>query len=139
MLATATILSELQDKFGVESITPQPTRDEIPTFWTPREKIHEVIRHLKTQVADPYKMLYDITAIDERVRTPRDGEPPSDFTVVYHLFCYARNEYIRIKVPLQSDALRLPTITDVWPSANWYEREVWICLASFLTATRTLP
>jgi len=125
MLATATILSELQDKFGVESITPQPTRDEIPTFWTPREKIHEVIRHLKTQVADPYKMLYDITAIDERVRTHRDGEPPSDFTVVYHLFSYARNEYLRIKVPLQSDALRLPTITDVWPSANWYEREVW--------------
>jgi NADH-quinone oxidoreductase subunit C/D len=125
MLATATILSELQDKFGVESITPQPTRDEIPTFWTPREKIHEVIRHLKTQVADPYKMLYDITAIDERVRTHRDSEPPSDFTVVYHLFSYTRNEYLRIKVPLQSDALSLPTITDVWPCANWYEREVW--------------
>ncbi len=125
MLATATILSELQDRFGVESIAPQPTRDEVPTFWTPREKIHEVVRHLKTQVADPYKMLYDITAIDERVRTHRDGEPPSDFTVVYHLFSYARNEYLRIKVPLQSEALNLPTITDVWPCANWYEREVW--------------
>jgi NADH-quinone oxidoreductase subunit C/D len=123
--ADTTIISELQGQFGAEAVTPQQTRDEVPTFWTSREKLPEIVRQLKTRVTEPYRMLYDITAIDERVRMHRDGEPPSDFTVVYHLLSFGRNQYIRIKVPLKAEDLHLPTITDVWPAANWYEREAW--------------
>lgn len=125
MIANATILSDLAEKFGAESVVPQATRDEVPTFWTQREKVADVLRHLKTQAVDPYKVLYDVTAIDERVRTHREGQPASDFSVVYHLLSYGRNEYIRIKVALQKDDLHIPTVTGVWPCANWYEREVW--------------
>ncbi len=124
-VANTTILSELQDKFGAGSIVPQETRDHIPTFWAPRDQIHDIVRHLKSGVPSPYKMLYDLTAIDERVRTHRDGEPGSDFTLIYHLLSFERNEYIRIKAALKSDDLHVKTITNVWPSANWYEREVW--------------
>ncbi len=46
-------------------------------------------------------MLYDLTAIDERVRNHRQDQPESDFTVVYHLLSFDRNEDIRIKVPLK--------------------------------------
>ena len=70
-------------------------------------------------------MLYDLTAIDERARKHREGQPDSDFTVVYHLLSFGRNEYVRVKVPLKSDHLALDTATDIWPAANWYEREVW--------------
>ncbi|MGH9377585.1 MAG: NADH-quinone oxidoreductase subunit C/D [Terriglobia bacterium] len=125
MIANATILSDLAEKFGAESIAPQATRDEVPTFWTQRENISDVLHHLKTRVSDPYKVLYDVTAIDERVRTHREGQPASDFSVVYHLLSYGRNEYIRIKVALKADDLHVPSITGVWPCANWYEREVW--------------
>ncbi|TAM81578.1 MAG: NADH-quinone oxidoreductase subunit C/D [Acidobacteria bacterium] len=125
MIANATILQDLQEKFGEASIAPQQVRDEIPTFWTSREKVHDVVRYLKDEVARPYRMLYDITATDDRVRQNRQGLPASDFTVIYHLLSFERNEYIRIKVPLKEDSLNLPTITDVWPAANWYEREVW--------------
>ncbi len=125
MITNATILQELQAKFGEAFITPHPARDEVPTLWTSKEKVHEVIDYLKNQVASPYRMLYDITATDDRVRQHRDGLPASDFTVIYHLLSFERNEYIRIKVPLKGDSLSLPTITDVWPAANWYEREVW--------------
>lgn len=125
MIETETILSDLREKFGVEAVTPQLVRDEVPTFWTTRDKVHEMVRHLKAGVPDPYQVLYDVTAIDERVRTHREGQPASDFTVVYHLLSYRRNEYLRIKVPLKLDDVHLPTITDVWPCANWYEREVW--------------
>lgn len=125
MIATETILTELQEKFGADSVQPQQARDQIPTFWTPRGSIVELLRHLKNQVANPYKVLYDVTAIDERARVHRDGQPDSDFTVVYHLLSYDRNEYLRIKVPLKSDDLHVPTVTGVWPCANWYEREVW--------------
>ncbi len=70
-------------------------------------------------------MLYDLTAIDERMRQHREGQPASDFTVVYHLLSFDRNEYLRIKVALAEGRLSLPTITHIWPAANWYEREVW--------------
>ena len=125
MIANATILQELQQKFGEASIAPQPARDQVPTLWTTKEKSHEVVQCLKNEVARPYRMLYDITATDDRLRQHRDGMPASDFTVIYHLLSFERNEYIRIKVPLKEDSLSLPTITNVWPSANWYEREVW--------------
>jgi NADH-quinone oxidoreductase subunit C/D len=125
MIANATILQELQQKFGDASIAPQAARDQVPTFWTSKEKLHEIVQHLKSEVARPYRMLYDITATDDRVRQHRVSPTPSDFTVIYHLLSFERNEYIRIKVPLQEDSLSLPTITDVWPAANWYEREVW--------------
>ena len=125
MIATATVLGELQEKFGEQSITPQATRDEVPTFWTPRSKVHEILLHLKTKVADPYRMLYDLTAIDERVRIHREGQPPSDFTIVYHLLSFGRNEYVRIKVALEASDLQIGTITDLWQNANWLEREVW--------------
>ena len=43
-------------------------------------------------------MLYDLTAIDERVRTTPPEQPASDFTVVYHLLSFERNADVRIKV-----------------------------------------
>ncbi len=125
MIAETTIRSELQDRFGEAEFTEQKSPDRIPTFWMSREKAHEVLSWLKHEVAGPYKMLYDMTAIDERARVFRDGQPASDFTVVYHLLSLDRNEYLRVKVPLQEAGLHVPTITDLWPSANWYEREVW--------------
>jgi NADH-quinone oxidoreductase subunit C/D len=125
LVASPTVVDELQEKFGPAAITPQETRDSIPTFWTQKDKIREVVAFLKNEIAQPYKMLYDLTAIDERVRTHRDGEPESSFTVVYHLLSFERNQYIRVKVPLLADHLSLPSITSIFPAANWYEREAW--------------
>ncbi len=125
MIASASILDLLEERFGAALIARQETRDAMPTFWTPRENVQEILRWLKFEVDRPYRMLYDLTAIDERERANRQGQPPSDFTVVYVLFSFARNEYIRIKVALSESALSLGTITGIWPSANWYERELW--------------
>ncbi len=119
------IITDLKTAFGDTILAAQPTRDEIPTLWVTSERVNDVLRHLKTGVDRPYKMLYDLTAIDERTRKHRQDQPPSDFTVVYHLLSYERNEDIRIKVPLTGETPSLPTITNLWQSANWYEREVW--------------
>jgi len=115
---------ELQNELGLPG-APQAVRDDIPTFWVPKSDIHEAIHSLLSSIPDPYTMMYDLTAIDERGRTHRDGQPPSDFTVVYHLYSFERNAYVRLKVALNETQLSLPTITDIFPSANWYEREVW--------------
>ncbi|MDC4223049.1 MAG: NADH-quinone oxidoreductase subunit C [Candidatus Manganitrophus sp.] len=50
-----------------------------------KEKIHDLLRYVKNEIDRPYKMLYDLTGIDERVRVHREGQPDSDFTAVYHL------------------------------------------------------
>jgi NADH-quinone oxidoreductase subunit C/D len=122
------IFQELQEVFGEASVRPQATRDGrdgIPTFWAPRDKAREMLRYLKTEAERPYRFLYDLTAIDERVRADRGDGPASDFTVVYHLLSFERNQDVRIKVALRGERPSLDTITDVWPSANWYEREAW--------------
>ena len=124
-MATALIADhELEQELGPDA-RPQATRDGIPTYWVQRGEIHEAVRHLRNDVPKPFKMLYDLTAIDERAHKHRNGGPSSDFTVVYHLFSYERNSYVRLKVPLDRSRLSLPSIVNVCPVANWYEREVW--------------
>src|SRR5579863_6793195 len=115
----------LISEFGASPAGSEAYRDGIPTFWAHREHLHDILTFLKDRALGPYKMLYDLTAIDERTRTQRFGEPHGDYTVVYHLFSFERNEYIRLKTALDRDALSVDTITDLWPAANWYEREVW--------------
>jgi NADH-quinone oxidoreductase subunit C/D len=125
MNSTSTIFEELEQVFAGVAFVPQVTRDDIPTLWVAQDEAHKILRYLKTEAAKPYLMLYDLTAIDERFRSHREGRPPGDFTVVYHLLSFERNQDIRLKVPLAGEYPSLPTMTDLWPAANWYEREVW--------------
>ena len=124
MIPTPVIENAILQRLG-SGARLQETRDRIPTFWVKKDHVHGLLNHLKREIDKPYKMLYDLSAIDERMRTHRDGQPPSKFTVVYHLLSFDRNEYLRIKVALEESQLSLPSITDIWPAANWYEREVW--------------
>ncbi len=121
----ATAVDQLQEKFPQVSLVRESARDGIPTAWIPAGHVSELMQFLKTGIEQPYAMLYDLTGIDERVRVNRDGQPASDVTVVYHLLSFERNEYIRLKVALHTNHLSLPSITAIWPAANWYEREVW--------------
>lgn len=117
------VVRELFAKFG-EGLVFQPTKDDVPTVWVPREQLTEVLRFLRNS-PKPYVMLYDLSAIDERLRKHRDGQPKSDFTVFYHLLSIERNSDVRIKVALCESDLKLPTVIGIWPNADWYEREVY--------------
>ncbi|OGV44396.1 MAG: NADH-quinone oxidoreductase subunit C/D [Lentisphaerae bacterium GWF2_57_35] len=103
----------------------QETIDGIPTLWVDAENVRPVLLYLKTEARAPYRMLYDLTAIDERERIHRKGQPACDFSVVYHLMSFERNEDVRLKVPLRQERLSVRSVTDLWPGANWYEREMW--------------
>src|SRR5512146_1437811 len=96
------VTRELQLRYGGQVII-QPTKDAIPTVWVAKEQVRDVLRFLKTGKAQPFRMLYDLTAIDERTRIHREGQPDSDFTVVYHLFSFERNADLRLKVALVGD------------------------------------
>ncbi|MGH8327154.1 MAG: NADH-quinone oxidoreductase subunit C, partial [Steroidobacteraceae bacterium] len=119
------IAVELTRRFGERAITPQATRDDVATFWTDREHLRALLEYLKIEARPPLAMLLDLTAIDERLRTHRQGQPPSDFTLVYHLMPFEGGQDVRLKLPLEGSDPSVPTIIDLWPNADWYEREVW--------------
>lgn len=115
------IVAELYEKFGESAFVQQASADNTPTLWIGSEQLHEVLRSLKPS----YEMLYDLFGIDERLRDNRQGQPESDFTVVYHLLSLSQNKEIRLKVATQEPNIEVPTICELWPNANWYEREAW--------------
>jgi NADH-quinone oxidoreductase subunit C/D len=123
--ALAAVLDEIDARFPGAGIVRQETKDGIPTAWVPAEQAPAVLRFLKEEAPRPFRMLYDLTAIDERSRAHREGQPPSDLTVVYQLLSFDRNADVRIKVPLRGESPALKSIVEIWPSANWYEREAW--------------
>ena len=124
MVENITVEEEIKQKLGDKIIYHQETKDDFPTIWVQKDSIVSALNHLKNEIENPYRMLYDLTAIDERSNNKRNGLPNSDFTVVYHLLSFDRNEDIRLKVPLKESDLTIPSITGLWQNANWYEREV---------------
>ncbi len=110
---------------GGAELTRQLTVDGIETFWVSREHLISVLQHYKTIVQKPFELLYDLCGIDERSRQKKNGSPSADFTIVYTLLSFERNTFLRIKVALRGDYPSLPSISSLWPNANWYEREVY--------------
>lgn len=119
------ILQDFKNKIADSIIYEQETKDKIPTFWINKENVVHVLKYLKDEIDDPFKMLYDLTAIDERARTHKNNFPGTDFTIVYLLLSFGRNSYIRIKVPLKGEYPSLPSVANLWDNANWYEREIY--------------
>ena len=120
-LVHSQVEENLYRQFGEDLFVAQYCADKIPTVWVSRKRLIEVLEFLKPS----FSMLYDLFAIDECTRVHRDGQPNSDFTVVYQLLSMERNQDLRIKVALAESDLSLPTIIAIWPNANWYEREAW--------------
>lgn len=119
------LYEQLSVRFGDAMLAEQKTADNIPTFWVAGDRLIDVVSYLKTKIDHPFRTLYDLTALDERVRTRRADQPASTFTLVYQLLSYERNQDVRLKVPLSVDFPSVPSVIGVWPAADWYEREVW--------------
>jgi NADH-quinone oxidoreductase subunit C len=84
------------------------------TFEIAPARIVNVCRFLKTQ--QEFVRLSTVTGVDRYPDEPR-------FEVVYHLHSLARNQRLRLKCRLESANPEIDSVTAVWRSANWYERE----------------
>ena len=117
------VVSDLISRFGDE-VAVQPTVDPFPTVWIGREQVTDVLRFLKNDSEKPYELLYDLSGIDERLRKHRSEQPDAEFSVFYHLLSLSGDRDVRVKVALQDgDDLHIPTVSNIYPNANWYERE----------------
>ncbi len=140
--ADQSLAGVLAKRFG-DAVAQVPETSDMITFTVRQERVKEVLRYLKNEAAPRFLRLEDVTAIDEsarRARRPyrdptnsgagdcaavaRHVEDGADFTLVYHLLSFENVSRIRLKVPLGNDAAAVTSITDLWPCANWYEREV---------------
>jgi len=98
-----------------------------------REALLEIVRFLKEDPEMDFNVLMDLSAVDNLTYPspsplPEGGEGEikrSRFEVVVHLYSLAKNHRLRLKVPVEEADSTVPTLTGIWPAADWYEREVW--------------
>jgi NADH-quinone oxidoreductase subunit C len=109
-------VEKLQQQFPDLFFEVRRFRDEV-TVYVPREHIVAVCRFLKEDVEVRYNYLSDLTGNDWLDRDPR-------FEVIYHLYSLEHFTRLRLKVRVPEDDCTCPTVTQVWGTANWHEREV---------------
>jgi NADH dehydrogenase I D subunit len=137
----------LKERFG-DAIRQTPETSDMLTYDVAESRAKEVLKFLKTEASRKYLRLDDLTAIDESARRDQkpitdydgsaaheispDGKSPRpdkgiypDYTVVYHLLSFDPPGRLRLKVGLTGREPATRTVTDLWPSANWYERETY--------------
>ncbi|WP_045389790.1 NADH-quinone oxidoreductase subunit C [Falsirhodobacter sp. alg1] len=109
-------LSALIEMRCADSIIAQTVAFNELTIEIAASQIVQVCEALKQDVACRFNVLVDITAVDH-------PERPKRFDVVYHLLSMHQNHRVRLKCQLDEDEM-MPSLTAVFPAANWYEREV---------------
>ena len=87
------------------------------TLIVPRESIVAVCNFLKTTPGFEFNFLADLCGFD------RGPEEEPRFEVNYHLFSTTKHHRLRLKVLLTEDDVHVPTVSGVWRTANWHERE----------------
>jgi NADH-quinone oxidoreductase subunit C len=112
----------------VRAAVPGATVETLPSIDMPaasidRDHLVEVCQTLRTHPALQFSVLLDVTAVDRLPASPR-------FEIIYLLVCLgeaygsAPARRLRLKVSLTNDSPAVPTVSSVWPAANWAEREV---------------
>lgn len=100
-----------------DRVTAHSVANDELTLYTTHSHIVDLLTFLRDDENCLFSQLMDVTAIDYPSR-------PARFEVVYNLLSLRKNRRIRVKVPME-EGLGIPSVTEVYPSAGWFEREVW--------------
>ena len=115
MSKIADLVERLKEKFPQAVEETVFFRDE-HTIRIVREHLLEVLGFLKEDPDYAFNFLSDLCGVDYMGRDPR-------FEVVYHLYSLEHKHRLRVKVSLAEGDLAIPSVTSVWKTANWHERE----------------
>jgi NADH-quinone oxidoreductase subunit C len=116
-MKTSLTLKKLTEKFPDSIIETHSFRDD-DTAVVKKEDVIKVFSFLRDDPALLYNFMMDLTAVDYMGREPR-------FEVVYHLYSLKYNARIRIKARVSEADGAIDSITSLWKSADWFEREVY--------------
>src|SRR5438093_3707383 len=115
---TAGLIALLGEAVPNAQLEEAPGVDLQPTLYAARDAMPALTRALRDRPELAFTLLVELTAVDYWPREPR-------FEVVYLVVSIAHRRRLRVKVRLHGDDPRVATASDVWPAANWLEREVW--------------
>jgi len=108
----------IQQQYGegavMESFINEPN-DHMPVLVIDKAKWHEVAQLVKDHQDMKFDYLMNLAGVDYE----------KYMEVVYHFYSYARNEYLAVKVQTDRDGGSVPTVMDIWATADWHEREAY--------------
>jgi NADH-quinone oxidoreductase subunit C len=111
----AELLDSLSQLLGPKIMERTDFRGETSYAILP-ENLREVMKFCRDELSFDY--LLDITSVDNFGEEPR-------FEVVYELYSLGMAVHLRFKLRLSEDVGAVDTVSDIWPTANWHEREIY--------------
>src|SRR5262249_45946283 len=118
LMDSAALLAHLQGALPEARFEGAPSNDRQTTVYAAPDTLHATLLALRDRPELRFAFLAELTAADYHPREPR-------FELVYILVSIERGLRLRLKVPLPAHDPHVPTCSDIWPAANWLEREVW--------------
>ena len=115
-MTSLALAQQLRSKFPDLISEPVEFRGELSVQISDAERLPEICEVAKKDLGFDY--LVDITSLDNYGDDPR-------FTLVYHLYGYGHRCYLRLKEQVSEEKSEAPTLTGVWRTADWHEREIY--------------
>ena len=109
------LVTAVTAQFADEASVEGEDSDGNPIFRVGADHVIDVLRWLRDDELTAFDLLADLTVIDWTERSPR-------FDVVYHLYSLKKNHFLTVKVGCE-DGDGVPSVVDLWGTANWHERE----------------
>jgi NADH-quinone oxidoreductase subunit C len=110
------LASQLRDKFPELLSVPTEFRGEVTLVVADAQRIADVSRYAKSELG--FDLLLDLSSVDNYGDDPR-------WTVVYELYGVGHNVHLRLKTHVSEEKSELPTVSTVWRTADWHEREIY--------------
>lgn len=112
------IIERIKEQYASTVIDSHDFRDD-QTVTVKKNCGIEFFKFLRDDPSLAFNFLMDITAVDYLAK--KDDR----FEVVYHLYSLKHNHRLRVKIPVSSEDCNADSVTPLWKTANWYEREIW--------------
>lgn len=109
------VADRLQERLGANFLGRVDFRGEL-TVMVASGEAKEALRFCRDELG--FDCLLDISSLDHFDEEPR-------FEVVYELYSYGAGLHLRLKTAVPASAGSVATVCDLWPGANWHEREVY--------------
>jgi NADH-quinone oxidoreductase subunit C len=116
-MTNAEIVEKLKQHAPASILAVEEFRGDL-TVVVQRDDIVRVAEYIKTDPALAFDLIIDVLGVDMY-------RPEERFEVIYNVYSLANKRFLRLKVRVSEDAPTVPTVTGVWPGANWHERETW--------------
>ena len=109
------LFDSLTKSFGENLQHRTEFRGEI-TYTIGESDLREIMKFCRDELSFDY--LLDITSIDNFGEEPR-------FEIVYHLYSMPHAAHLRLKLKVSEDVGAVDSVSDIWPTADWHEREIY--------------